>query len=175
MKRLVLVVAAVSGILAACGETAVVDPYAGVTIAIPVDTGQQDTEDPLAGMADYDTLRPEERAVWLWKMGAYVYNTGGTSGIGCVTCHMEDGRGQPPAYPPFAGRQKPLGGCAEQADAVVRGIQGELVIDEVTYLGVMPAQPALTDIEIAAVLTYIRSAWDNEFGTCLPEDVAAVR
>ena len=32
-----------------------------------------------------------------------------------------------------------------------------------------------TDIEIAAVLTYERNSWGNDFGDCKPEDVAAAR
>jgi hypothetical protein len=69
-----------------------------------------------------------------------------------------------------------MGDCAKHATTILDGLQGELVVDDVTYNGVMvPQRELLTDLEIASVMTYERSSWGNDFGACLPSDVAALR
>jgi mono/diheme cytochrome c family protein len=41
------------------------------------------------------------------------------------------------------------------------GLEGPIKVDGQSYNQVMPAAPVKTDEEIAAVLTYVRSAWGN--------------
>ena len=41
--------------------------------------------------------------------------------------------------------------------------------------GAMPVWGQLKDHQIAAVLTYIRSNWDNKAGPVFPKDIAAAR
>jgi hypothetical protein len=43
------------------------------------------------------------------------------------------------------------------------------------FSAMMPPQPNLSDIEIAGVISYERSSWGNDYGICMPSDVAAVR
>ena len=69
-----------------------------------------------------------------------------------------------------------MGDCAKHAGIVIHGLQGELVVDGTTYNGVMTAQGAmLNDLQIAAVITYERQSWGNDFGYCFPKDVAGAR
>lgn len=113
---------------------------------------------------------------WLMKQGENVYKTGGNGGIACMTCHMENGEGTKGAFPPLKGQKDHMGDCAKHAGIVINGMTGEIEVDGVKYNGVMtPQGELLSDIEIAAVLTYERNTWGNDFGDCLPEDVAKAR
>ena len=111
----------------------------------------------------------------LMEIGENVYKTGGSSGIACITCHMDKGQGVPPAFPPLAGSKDIMGDCKQHAGYVVKGLTGEITVAGTKYNGVMPAQPNLSDLEIAAVITFERNSFGNDDGICMPADVAAVR
>jgi mono/diheme cytochrome c family protein len=94
----------------------------------------------------------------------------------CVVCHQADGNGLPGAFPPLAGAGEFYGTPQNQAGIIINGLSGEIVVKGQTFNGNMQAWgDVLSDYEIAAVATYVRSAWGNEDGIVLPEDVAAVR
>ena len=44
---------------------------------------------------------------------------------------------------------------------LLHGVNGELEVKGVTYKGAMPAWKTLSDDELAAVMTYIRTDWGN--------------
>ena len=56
--------------------------------------------------------------------------------------------------------------------ALLHGIKGEIVVKCNKYNGAMPAFQSLSDEEIAAILTYIRSDWGN---AAPPVSAAAVK
>jgi len=59
---------------------------------------------------------------------------------------------------------------------VLQGLTGETTVQDVVYSGAMPPwQSFLNDEEIAAVLTYVRSAWNNDASAVTEQEVAAVR
>lgn len=94
----------------------------------------------------------------------------------CAACHGSEGRGVAGAFPPLAGSEW----VADSPDAPIRillhGLQGEIRVGGHDYDGVMPAFGArLTDRELAAVLSYVRSAWGNDAGPVDPDSVRAVR
>lgn len=181
MKHLSIVAAA--AMFAACGgETPAPTP----TPEPAVEPAPEPTPEPVAAPtpapapagADAPDLAamPEADALaWLMSTGENVYLTGGSGGVACVTCHQAEGQGVPGAFPPLAGSGEAMGDCAKHAGFVINGVQGELVVQGVTYNGVMPAQANLSDHEIAAVITYERKSWGNTLSHCMPSDVAAVR
>ncbi len=77
-------------------------------------------------------------------------------GRNCVGCHQPDGRGLPGNFPPLTGNAN-VQDAAYVEDVIRNGKQGELVVDGVTYDGVMPAFGQLTDEEIAAVIDYVQN------------------
>ena len=97
----------------------------------------------------------------------------------CVTCHQTTGQGVPGAFPPLAG--------GEHANAanpsvpiriVLYGLQGTITVKGQQFSGLMPAYGTgiqMTDQEVAAVLTYVRSSWGNSASAITPEQVAAER
>jgi nitrite reductase (NO-forming) len=108
-------------------------------------------------------------------LGQAVYESGGSTGLACATCHQRDGAGLPPSFPPLKGQAAAMGDCVQHAGIVVHGLSGKLVIDGVEYNGVMPAQGNLGDEEIAAVITYERTHFGNSAGACSVADVVAAR
>jgi mono/diheme cytochrome c family protein len=77
----------------------------------------------------------------------------------CAACHEQRGLGVPGIYPPLADRvgrfvQLPEG-RAYLARVVVHGLFGPIRVDDRPYDGLMPPQPDLSDVEIAAILNYV--------------------
>lgn len=44
------------------------------------------------------------------------------------------------------------------------GIEGELIVNGIMYNMVMPPNPALTDLDIAQIATYILNSWGHDHG-----------
>jgi mono/diheme cytochrome c family protein len=93
----------------------------------------------------------------------------------CMSCHQANGRGLPPVYPPLRGSEIVLGEPSTLAKILLHGLEGKIEVDGQTYNQVMPAAPLRTDEEIAAVLSYVRSAWGNSAGAIDAAMVAKVR
>jgi putative membrane-bound dehydrogenase-like protein len=84
----------------------------------------------------------------------------------CAPCHQSDGAGMERLAPPL--RQSPL--VLGQEDSLIRialhGLKGQLV---------MPAMGTLDDQQLAAILTYIRTAWGHTGTPIVVETVGRVR
>lgn len=130
---------------------------------------------PAQAEPDFASMSEEDQQAFLMKLGEQVYRTG-EGGVACITCHMENGQGVPGAFPPLVGQKEHMGDCVNHAKIVIEGMSGELVVDGVTYNGVMtPQGDLLNDLQIAAVISYERQSWGNDYGFCSPEDVAKAR
>ena len=88
----------------------------------------------------------------------------------CAACHQAGGTGMAGAFPPLAGHVPDL---LKQADGrsyvgkvLLFGLEGDISVNGNNYAGAMPARSALSDSDIADVLNYVSSAWDN--GKSLP-------
>jgi mono/diheme cytochrome c family protein len=82
----------------------------------------------------------------------------------CSACHQEDGKGIPGAFPALAGDKFVVGPATGPIGVVLNGRAG------------MPTFKAdLTDGQIAAALTYVRSAWGNAAPAVTPDQVKAQR
>jgi mono/diheme cytochrome c family protein len=119
---------------------------------------------PITGPGEKD-LDPFALAM---KNGANVYAI-------CSGCHGAVGGGQPGAIPPLAGSEWVLGGTERSARVILHGLMGPVQVKGATYVSAMPSQGALSDKEIANVLTYIRNSWGNSGSMVTPEMVAKVR
>ena len=84
----------------------------------------------------------------------------------CVACHQANGRGTPPAFPPLAGSKIVAGGKEGHLDIVLNGKPG-------TAMAAFGKQ--LNDTDIAALISYERSAWGNKSGIVQPAEVKARR
>lgn len=101
--------------------------------------------------------------------GARVYNTN------CVTCHQPEGQGVAGIYPPLTQTEWVNGDEGRLIRLVLNGVRGPIEVNGVQYNNVMTPHGFLSDDQIAAVLTYVRSNFGNTAGPVAPDDVAAVR
>jgi len=125
--------------------------------------------------AKFAKMSDDEKKAYLMELGEKVYMTG-EGGIACMTCHGAEGKGTPGAFPPLVGQKDHMGDCKTHAGIVINGMTGEIEVDGVKYNGVMTPQGAmLDDMKIAAVITYERLSWGNDYGACMPADVKAAR
>jgi mono/diheme cytochrome c family protein len=82
----------------------------------------------------------------------------------CSACHQANGQGMTGAFPALAG------------NAVVKGDPAAVIGVVLNGRGGMPGFKAdLGDAEVAAAVSYIRSAWGNAASPVSPAAVAAVR
>ncbi|MCC6952972.1 MAG: cytochrome c [Deltaproteobacteria bacterium] len=81
----------------------------------------------------------------------------------CAACHQLHGNGLPGAFPPLAGSPYVVGDNVERLTAImIYGLQGPITVKGTVYNNVMtPWGSILKDEELAAVATYVRSAWGN--------------
>jgi mono/diheme cytochrome c family protein len=90
----------------------------------------------------------------------------------CAACHQAGGTGMADAFPPLAGHfpdlLKPADGRTYVGKVLLFGLEGNITVNGGNYAGAMPAWEALSDNDVAAVLNYVSSAWDN--GKSLPAD-----
>lgn len=93
----------------------------------------------------------------------------------CVTCHKEDGQGVPDAFPPLAGAEWVEGDPGRLIRLVLNGMQGPITVRGEQYNNVMTPHAFLTDEQIAAVLTYVRSSFGNDAPPVESSTVRAVR
>ena len=102
-----------------------------------------------------------------WQQGELVARGEQVYQANCVACHQANGKGVPPAFPPLEGSKVALGDQAAHIDVVLNGKAGTA----------MASFKQLSDVELAAVITYTRNAWGNkaEDGIVQPAEVAAAR
>ena len=93
----------------------------------------------------------------------------------CMTCHQANGRGLPPVYPPLDESRFVTGSPERLARILLHGLQGRIEVQGRIYDQAMPAAPFKKDADVAAIMTYIRQAWDNDADPVTPEFIAKVR
>lgn len=94
----------------------------------------------------------------------------------CAACHQATGLGLPGAFPPLAGSEYVLGEEERVVRIVLHGLMGPVTVQGQAFNGAMPAWvDQMSDGEIAAVLTYIRSSWGNGAEAITAERVARER
>jgi cytochrome c6 len=86
----------------------------------------------------------------------------------CAQCHRVNGEGLPGTFPAHNGNPFVVGDPAPVIATVLNGRRGKL--------GQMPTwKDELNDVQVAAVVTYIRHAWSNRAPAVTPAMVAKIR
>jgi mono/diheme cytochrome c family protein len=94
----------------------------------------------------------------------------------CVSCHQATGAGVPGAFPPLAGSEWVNGDPKTLALIPLLGITGSITVAGKSYTGTMPPfGTMLSDAELAAVLSHIRSSFGNHAPPVNPELVKGDR
>ena len=87
-------------------------------------------------------------------------------GQNCVACHQANGMGVPNTFPALSGSKIVNGPKAEHINTVLNGRPGTA----------MAPFKHLSDVDLAAIITYERNAWSNKTGEMVtPAEVKAAR
>jgi mono/diheme cytochrome c family protein len=126
---------------------------------------------PYVSAEQLELYQPKSGAAAAAAQGKKVYETI------CGICHGVDGMGKPNQAPPLAGSEWVIaGGFHRLAQIPLIGLNGSLQVEGKDWnLNMAPMGAALSDADLAAVLTYIRTSWGNKAGTVSADDVKAIR
>ena len=92
----------------------------------------------------------------------------------CLSCHQAQGQGVSGIQPPLAGTPVPNGDPEVLLAWVMVGVR-PTVLPAGHYAGVMPQFNYLSDADLAAILSYVRSSFGNQSSVITVEQVASVR
>lgn len=92
----------------------------------------------------------------------------------CLACHQADGSGVPNLAPPLVKGDFVGGEKKKLVEIVLNGLQGVEIKGE-NYANPMPAFDYLTDADIASVLTYVRTNFENNATPVTQEEVKEIR
>ena len=94
----------------------------------------------------------------------------------CAMCHGTEGKGSPPGLPPLAGNQSiTMLSPVNSIRMVLNGGYAPGTKKNPRPYGMPPFNHILNDEEAAAVVTYIRVAWDNSGTPVVPAQVNELR
>jgi cytochrome c oxidase subunit 2 len=140
-----------------CGKEHAYMPIV-VKVVSPEDYSKWVTAQKAAMVASADDPSKVWALAELMARGQQVYGN-------CTACHQADGKGVAGSYPSLDG------------DAVVNGPKnGQIQIVLKGKNNKMPSWQQLSDVELAAVITYTRNSWGNHSGeTVQPSEIKAAR
>ena len=102
-----------------------------------------------------ENMSREERGL-LVTLGGKIYQAQ------CASCHGKSGEGKLPDFPPLANNQSiQMTSAVNPIRMVLNGGYAPGTTRNPTPYGMPPFAQSLTDDEVAAVVTYIRTAWGN--------------
>ena len=118
--------------------------------------------------------KPEQK---IYDLGFAVFNRDAH----CATCHQQNGLGLAPMYPPLTDKEWLAGNDERLIKFVLKGLWGPVNVAGKHYdptKGTPPMtgfEQLLKDDEVAAVLTYVRQSFGNNYDPIKPADVKKIR
>lgn len=111
-----------------------------------------------------------------YQRGKNVYMTKGA----CVACHGADGVGMPNLGPPLAKSEWVIGDASRLGKILLHGMTGPVVVNGSTYnpplaMPGLSANQAISDQDLADVMTYLRNSWSNKAKPVLAREVKKTR
>ena len=126
---------------------------------------------PYTSAEEVDSYQPKSGAAAELAHGKQVFQTV------CGVCHGNNGEGKPGQAPPLAGSEwVNTKGDNRIIHIPLQGLAGNVQVEGKDWnLNMAPMGAPLSDADLAAVLTYIRSSWGNKAGPVTPDEVKSVR
>jgi mono/diheme cytochrome c family protein len=126
---------------------------------------------PYGSASQLDLYQPKSGAAAFLAQGKKTYE------VVCGVCHGTDGLGKPGQFPPLAGSEWVNAKDFKRlAQIPLDGLSGSIHVKGQEWNAAMAAMgAALSDSDLSAVLTYIRSSWGNQAGPVDPDELKLVR
>ena len=126
---------------------------------------------PYTSASQLEEYQPKSGAAAEAARGKQVYDTV------CGICHGPDGMGKPAQAPPLAGSEwVNTKASGRLAHIPLAGLNGSMQVEGKDWnLNMAPMGAALSDADLAAVLTYIRNSWGNKGSEVTADEVKSVR
>jgi len=91
----------------------------------------------------------------------------------CASCHNATGQGMTGTFPPLAKNSLVTGDPSKVIHILLNGLSGPIKVEGNSYNNAMPPwKGTLSNAEIAAVITYIRTSWGNKASAVTEAQVA---
>ena len=118
-----------------------------------------------------EAYQPKSGAAAMFAEGQKTY------GMICAACHGDDGLGKPGQAPPLANSEWVNADSFKRIEEIPQlGLGGEVhVAGQDWNLQMAPMGAALSDSDLASVLTYIRGSWGNKASPVSADDIKAMR
>ena len=111
-----------------------------------------------------------KRATISFPLGKKIYDAQ------CAVCHAAKGQGKVPHFPPLANNQSiEMNSSVNPIRMVLNGGYAPGTIKNPMPYGMPPFAQSLSDVEVAAVVTYIRTAWGNHGAPVTVKEVNELR
>jgi cytochrome c oxidase subunit 2 len=94
----------------------------------------------------------------------------------CVACHQADGQGLPPAFPALAGSKIVDGPLLDANGKLIKDSHVDRVLNGKANTAMQAFRNTLSDVELAAVITYERNSFGNQRGDMIqPAQIKSLR
>jgi mono/diheme cytochrome c family protein len=93
----------------------------------------------------------------------------------CMSCHQADGGGVPRMTPPLVNTEYVTGDKKRLISILLKGLNEPIIVNDEEYYNPMASFSFLSDQQIAAVLTFIRTQFDNKSTSVSVQEVSLVR
>ena len=133
---------------------------------MPIVVVAKSPEDYAAWVAEQqgDAVAETEAAQREWSFDELMDRGSDVYAAQCAACHKPDGTGLPPAFPSLVNSEVATGPIDAHIDLVVNGREGTAM---------QAFGNLLSDVDVAAALTYTRNAFGNETGDAVqPKQIA---
>jgi mono/diheme cytochrome c family protein len=126
---------------------------------------------PYDNASQLEAYQPKSGAAAMMARGKQVYDQI------CGACHGADGLGKAGQAPPLAGSEWVIAkGMSRLAHVPLLGVNGDIkVAGQDWNLSMAAMGAALSDSDLASVLSYVRTSWGNKASIVTPDDVSAIR
>ena len=94
----------------------------------------------------------------------------------CGVCHQANGLGMPPAFPPISGSPIVKGPLLAMDGKIIKDSHVDRVLNGKTGTAMQAFRNTLSDVELAAVITYERNSFGNRQGDMIqPAQIKTLR